>query len=57
MPPLKIPGQSRASDYCSWDKPLLDILEFRTVRTFIGNQPVDTILCEGIVLEPPKNRD
>jgi hypothetical protein len=56
--PLRIPGHSRKSDDQSCDEPILpEVLEFRMVRAWWGNQPIDSIVCEGVIVEPPRNRE
>jgi hypothetical protein len=36
--------------------PGYDKLEFKMVRSFINGQTVKVILCEGVVVDPPKRR-
>ena len=36
--------------------PEYDTLEFKIVRSCVNGQEVDHIVCEGVVVEPPKRR-
>jgi hypothetical protein len=36
--------------------PGYDKLEFRMVRSYVNGQEVDRIVCEGVVVDPPKRR-
>ena len=36
--------------------PGYDTLEFKMVRTYVNGQTVNLIVCEGVVLDPPKHR-
>jgi hypothetical protein len=36
--------------------PRYDKLEFKLVRSYIDGQAVDQIVCEGVVVDPPKRR-
>jgi hypothetical protein len=33
-----------------------DCLEFRLVRASMGGHPMDSIVCEGVIVEPPMTR-
>ena len=36
--------------------PGYDKLEFKTVRSYVNGQAVNRIVCEGVVVDPPKRR-
>jgi hypothetical protein len=36
--------------------PRYDKLEFKLVRSYVDGQAVDQIVCEGVVVDPPKGR-
>ena len=36
--------------------PGYDTLEFKTVRSYVNGQAVNRIVCEGVVVDPPKRR-
>ena len=36
--------------------PRYDKLEFKLVRSYVDGQAVDQIVCEGVVVDPPKRR-
>jgi hypothetical protein len=36
--------------------PGYDTLEFKLVRSYVNGQAVDRIVCEGVVVDPPKRR-
>jgi hypothetical protein len=36
--------------------PRYDKLEFKMVRSYINGQAVNRIVCEGVVVDPPKRR-
>jgi hypothetical protein len=36
--------------------PGYDNLEFKMVRSYVSGQPVNGIVCEGIVVDPPRRR-
>jgi hypothetical protein len=36
--------------------PGYDTLEFKTVRSYVNGQAVNHIVCEGVVVDPPKRR-
>jgi hypothetical protein len=36
--------------------PRCDTLEFKTVRSYVNGQEVNRIVCEGVVVDPPKRR-
>ena len=36
--------------------PRYDKLEFKMVRSYVNGQAVNQIVCEGIVVDPPKRR-
>ena len=36
--------------------PGYDKLEFKTVRSYVNGQAVNRIVCEGVVVNPPKRR-
>jgi hypothetical protein len=36
--------------------PGYDTLEFKIVRSFVNGQAVNHIVCEGVVVDPPKRR-
>jgi len=33
-----------------------DTLEFKMVRSYVNEQTVNLIVCEGVVVDPPKHR-
>jgi hypothetical protein len=33
-----------------------DKLEFKMVRSYVNGQAVNCIVCEGVVVDPPKRR-
>jgi hypothetical protein len=47
--PLPVKPGEHASVY--------DNLEFKLVRSFMTSQPVDRIVCEGVVVDPPAPRE
>jgi hypothetical protein len=58
LSPLRIPGQNEGPDNAGSDEvPLPQVLEFRTIRAWWGNQPVDSIVCEGVIVDPPNKRE
>jgi hypothetical protein len=36
--------------------PEYDTLEFKTVQSYVNGEAVNQIVCEGIVVDPPKRR-
>ena len=36
--------------------PGYDTLEFKIVQTYVNGEVVNQIVCEGVVVEPPKRR-
>ena len=36
--------------------PVYDALEFKMVRSYVNEQTVNLIVCEGVVVDPPKHR-
>src|SRR5712671_3195197 len=36
--------------------PGYDTLEFKIVRSYVNEKPVNLIVCEGVVVDPPKDR-
>jgi len=36
--------------------PGYDTLEFKMVRSYVNEQTVNLIVCEGVVVDPPKHR-
>jgi hypothetical protein len=36
--------------------PGYDTLEFKMVRSYVNGQAVNRIVCEGVVVDPPKRR-
>jgi hypothetical protein len=36
--------------------PGYDTLEFKIVRSYVNEQTVNLIVCEGVVVDPPKHR-
>jgi hypothetical protein len=54
---LNIQGQSKLLPPTPGEKlPRYDTLEFKMVRSNVNGQAVDLIVCEGIVVDPPKRR-
>ena len=54
---LNIQGQSKLLPPNPGEKsPRYDTLEFKMVRSNVNGQVVDRILCEGVVVDPPKRR-
>ena len=52
---LNIQGRSSvtAADFGS-PKPEYDNLEFRMVRSLMNGQPIDNIVCQGVIVKAPK---
>jgi hypothetical protein len=54
---LNIQGQSKLLPPKPGEKlPRYDTLEFKMVRSNVNGQAVDLIVCEGVVVHPPKRR-
>jgi hypothetical protein len=54
---LNIQGQSKLLPRKPGEKlPRYDTLEFKMVRSNVNGQAVDRIVCEGVVVDPPKRR-
>jgi hypothetical protein len=54
---LNIQGQSKLQPPKPGEKlPRYDTLEFKMVRSDVNGQAVDLIVCEGVVVDPPKRR-
>ena len=54
---LNIQGQSKLLPPNPGEKPpRYDTLEFKMVRSNVNGQAVDRIVCEGVVVDPPKRR-
>jgi len=54
---LNIQGQSKLLPPKPGEKlPRYDTLEFKMVRSNVNGQVMDRIVCEGVVVDPPKRR-